>query len=255
VISALLAGESSSNISISRLTGIRRLPHTQGLSFRLNQRSVRVLNNEDLAEMLETTRDRIAHMGGGTSSALGVANVLEALIAMLREQSPTAYGSSSIAQKSDAGSEDQAEPEPADATAEPRRRVPVRFRGPETQTPSPEPKDNPLLRPQYADFFNKLIASHKTEQPPAEHSADEPPQPAEAPVAAEPARHRAAQSTVKPQYQDFFDKLVGKQKETAVERPAQDEVPAAQHAQPTAGTTDEPPRAVGGFRDETATGG
>jgi len=227
-----------------------------------------VLNNDDLAELLESTRDRVAHMGGDTPSAQGVAKVLEGLIAMLRNRAPADYASSASreSQESDFSAATEPEYQPADdSPPAPRKRIPNRFRT--AQTEPTEKKENPLLRPQYADFFNKLIESHKTEKPPTHHeeSEDEPP------PAREPARHRAAsQSSVKPQYSEFFDKLVGKQKAASAasgnSEPTADPQ-SAPHPEPTrkpeptqaAEQVSKVPESVWNhtpapFRDETATG-
>jgi hypothetical protein len=83
---------------------------------------------------------------------------------------------------------------------------------------------NPLMSPQYAGFFNKLIADQKVPDKPREESEEPQPQPQ--------ARQQQA-SSVKPQYRGFFDNLVQQQK------------------------APDPPRSEesgGGFRDETATG-
>jgi hypothetical protein len=136
-----------SNPRIRWLTDSRCIPDTPD-----------VLSNEDLAELLESTRQRIAHMGGDAPAAAGVAHVLDGLIAMLREQAPTSESLSPAEQapapEVEPASEAElaAEPEPAQSP-----RVPVRFRRQETDAAHP----NPLLRPQYSDFFKKLIADQK----------------------------------------------------------------------------------------------
>ena len=45
-----------------------------------------MLSNQDLAELLESTRDRVNLMGGDAPSAVGVVGVLNGLITMLRDE-------------------------------------------------------------------------------------------------------------------------------------------------------------------------
>jgi hypothetical protein len=180
-----------------------------------------MLNNQDLAELLESTRQRISQMGGEAPSSQGVVRVLDGLIGMLRDEAPT---------------ESEIEPAPTESEQPaPRRRVPARFRTqPSEQTGPP----NPLLQPQYADFFAKLVASHKSEP----REAPDQPSP-------EPAPTPPRQSSIKPQYQGFFDALVQKQKEAA-STPTQ---PQAEESEPSPPPDEPPPRNSSGFHDETAT--
>src|SRR5437762_14205388 len=95
-----------------------------------------MLSNDDLAELIESTRDRVQHMGEEAPAAMGVVHVLNGLITMLREQEPADADTS----------------QPVIAPNRERRRRPVR-----TSLETPKPA-NPLLGEQYAGFFQNLIA-------------------------------------------------------------------------------------------------
>jgi hypothetical protein len=214
------------------LTGIRRVVDT----------ARRMLNNDDLAELLESTRDRISHMGSDTPSAQGIVHVLEGLIAMLREQAPSS-SSFQFESNDQPGSESPEEPQQAPQRA-PRRNVPARFRTQQREAESGAA--NPLLGPQYADFFKKLIADNKPEMREAQDGESEEPQ---EDAQAEPPS--APQSASKPKYSGFFDALVQKQKTPEAEPPPKDEPEPQEETRP-----EEPPprRTNSGFHDQTATG-
>ena len=186
-----------------------------------------MLNNQDLAELLESTRQRISHMGGEAPSSQGVVRVLDGLIGMLRDATPMDSETPGASTESE---------QPA-----PRRRVPARFRTQQSEQSGPA---NPLLQPQYADFFAKLVASHKSEPREAPEQAPE--------IAApkSPSPKAAQPSSVKPQYQGFFDALVQKQKEATSTPPE----PQAEESEPSPAPDEPPPRDIPRFRDETATG-
>src|SRR5947207_3464965 len=64
-------------------------PILDALTFRRSrtQGDDRVLSNQDIAELLESTRNELQHIGSDSPTAAGVVRVLSGLIAMLREQS------------------------------------------------------------------------------------------------------------------------------------------------------------------------
>src|SRR4051812_40480103 len=132
-----------------------------------------MLSNEDLAELLESTRDRVKLMGGDAPTAVGVVVALNGLITMLRDEVVT----------DDTAEDEQAdyaapsryaapEPEPeaeAEPAPEPQRRIPNRVRRQQQEQTKPA---NPLLSDQYAGFFNKLIADQKPQPRESDEIAD-----------------------------------------------------------------------------------
>src|SRR4051812_15157805 len=143
-----------------------------------------MLSNEDLAELLESTRDRVHHMGGDAPAAVGVTRVLNGLITMLREdaadtsdvdgaqpqyENPVAYADP------EPEAEPEPEPEPEPPPVQQRRQLPVRLRRQQEEQAKAKPA-NPLLSDQYAGFFSKLIADQKLPDPQreAEEAEEEP---------------------------------------------------------------------------------
>src|SRR5262245_37640070 len=68
-----------SNLEVDQLQAIVRysLHHPGGNG---------MLSNDDLAELIESTRDRVRHMGGDTPAGAGIIQVLNGLITVLRDQ-------------------------------------------------------------------------------------------------------------------------------------------------------------------------
>jgi hypothetical protein len=174
------------------------------------------MTDTDVADVLESTRDRITQLAGEAASAAGVVSVLSGLIAMLRQNAPqkAAPMATPSAEVEEPVAEEAGEPARRPLTARERRRL---------QQAQEEKPANPLLSPQYAGFFNKLIADQKVPDKPREE-AEEPEQPQE--------QQQKQSSSIKPQYRGFFDSLVQQQKAPDPPRPE---------------PSDE------GFRDETAT--
>jgi hypothetical protein len=234
-----------------------------------------MLSNEDLAELLESTRDRVQHMGGDAPAAVGVTRALDGLITMLRDQ---VQADEDAAQPTYVNPVDDVEPE-AKPEAEPepeppvqqRRQIPVRLRRQQEEHKKP---DNPLLSEQYAGFFNKLIADQKmpdAPRPAADEGAgnanaadDEPAEaPPQAPRRAAPKPSQPPQqSSVPAQYRGFFDALVRDQKGEAPPQEQHHDDDADAPVAEVSGNgeaappppEEKPPRGPAMWRDETSTG-
>jgi hypothetical protein len=204
-----------------------------------------LLNNEDLAELLESTRQRIGHMGGDSPAAQGVAHVLDGMIAMLRDQAPTEAPRVNATKTVETLADEEST---TDAPAPPARRVtPVRFRAQESSSAS-----NPLLSPQYAGFFQKLVADQKA---PAEVKSRQDESEADEEQSEIDEKPAAPAPSAKPKFSNFFDALVRTQSASPdASQDAGNDEPKQVDSPRSAPSNDPDSSAATGFRDETATG-
>jgi len=142
-----------------------------------------MLSSNDLAELIESTRDQVKHMGGDSPAAVGAVQVLNGLITVLRDQvsgevvepEPAASSAQQYAEEP-ASDESQSQASGEDVPGylqhlRAQRRAGGGRRRPVRESYDKAPKAaNPLLSPQYSGFFNALIAQQKSPDP---RAADE----------------------------------------------------------------------------------
>jgi hypothetical protein len=139
----------------------------------------------------------------------------------------------------------------------------TRGRRPVRESASPPKPANPLSSPQYAGFFNALIASQKAEPAAPQRESDEQNTEAEEEQSSTQTEspEPSARSTVNPQYKGFFDAMVASQKpqpkETRAEQSSTQEPEPASSAPSELESPASSAQGAGGsvpYRDETATG-